>query len=152
MCGYVCANNTLVCGTELPLLLKNLTIKGLAALRASLSCLQNTIGERERYGRECKWFSQAQASVSTCACAPTTNNNTYQLCDVGDVNMHNYVRVFVCVCLPLALTTRPLVAKTKITQNKRQTRTTTMHTNMLHFFFKYYENCWKNNKSGDTFN
>lgn len=66
----------------------------------------------------------ASTSVSTCACAPTTNNNTYQLCDVRDVNMHNYVRVFVCACLPLALTTRPLVAKTKITQNKRQQQCT----------------------------
>lgn len=152
---YVCANFTLVCGTELPLLLKKKPKNGLAALRASLSCLQNKSSERvggnrenprERQRvrqRECRWFSQAQVWVRVRVRVRQPLTTTRISCVTFNVNMHNYVRVF--VCLPLALT-RPLVAKTKITQNKRGT---TQHTQTC-YIFMYYENCltsWKTTRA-----
>lgn len=113
---------------------------GLAALRASLSCLQNKSSERvggnrenprERQRvrqRECRWFSQAQVWVRVRVRVRQPLTTTRISCVTFNVNMHNYVRVF--VCLPLALT-RPLVAKTKITQNKRGT---TQHTQTCYIF------------------
>lgn len=66
MCVYVCASFILVCGTELPLLIKNLTINSLAALRASLSCLQNTSREREKESDTGKRMQMIFASTSKC--------------------------------------------------------------------------------------
>lgn len=149
---YVCANYTLVCGPELPLLLKkNLktvwqhcarrsVVYKIKVAREWVAIEKTQESDRVRQ-RECRWFSQAQVWVRVRVRQPLTT--TRISCVTFNVNMHNYVRVF--VCLPLALT-RPLVAKTKITQNKRGT---TQHTQTC-YIFMYYENCltsWKTTRA-----